>query len=1010
MNTRKLRNMLILLILLLNSSIASGKAVLSLEPNTDIEQDGVHLLAAGNKKVVFSVVTPWKDLQLEQVDTGEKSYLRISIPGWSSITQPGAPALPLLIENIAVPFGVDVEVRVKPGAAHTQVLARDPLPVVSQVLSPLTWMHTADQPMLADLSHKLAEDATIYTGSAIYPGELARVTVDGIFRQQRVLGIAVYPVQYHPQSRELTIYESMTIELVFSGEAAAIQPAPLPESQVFEEIYRQGLLNYESARQWRQPPQAVVLRDSGSLQVAEGSGEFFPIQKGTADELAPWSPPAPAWRVLVRADGFYRLTYSELQAAGLAVDDLDPQTFQLYHLGQETAIQVTGEQDSGFDPDDTLIFYGQALDNKYTQDNVYWLTYGQQPGMRMLVRDGSPGDGQTPTQYLATKHFEQNKYYLSLSPGDEKLERWLWDFIYAPSKPNWTYSFTLSDPVDAPAKVEIGLLGYLQNIINPDHHVQVFVNNTLLDEFWWDDVTWYIDSIDIPQGLLVAGVNTIKVVCVNDTGVGYDIVYVNHVKLEFPNHFSAEKDQLVFTYETPGEWKFQVDGFSTDQVFVYDVTNPFQVSRIEGIASQATVDGYAILFQDELIDSGVYHVESNAKLLPVQAIEPDIASNLQSTTPGADYILITHKAFTQQAQTLVDFRASKRLRSVLVDVQDVYDEFGYGIRSAEAIHEFLAYTYSNWTAPAPAYVVLLGDGNYDPKNYLGYGRESFIPPYLVPVDPWIGETAADNRFVTLAGNDTMPEMMLGRLSVNTPAEAAAFVDKILAFEQNSPEEDWRKAVLTVADNEDTAGDFDQISDDLLNCCLSNPYQPARVYLGVTHASAEDARAAIMAEINAGKLLVNYSGHASTVSWASENLLGVANIPQMQNGEKTPVFLAMTCREGYFHSPNPVNKGMESFAESVTRAEGKGAVASWSPTGLGVASGHDYLNRGFFSAFFFDGARTIGQATLAGKLDLWASGGALDLLDTYLLFGDPAMGFERVYTSKIYMPLVVNAAE
>ena len=76
--------------------------------------------------------------------------------------------------------------------------------------------------------------------------------------------------------------------------------------------------------------------------------------------------------------------------------------------------------------------------------------------------------------------------------------------------------------------------------------------------------------------------------------------------------------------------------------------------------------------------------------------------------------------------------------------------------------------------------------------------------------------------------------------------------------------------------------------------------------------------------------------------------------------------------------------MSSLAEVMTRADGKGAVASWSPTGEGVASGHDYLNRGFFQAVFQDDLRTLGQATMAGKLKLWATGANLYLLNTYLL--------------------------
>jgi hypothetical protein len=89
---------------------------------------------------------------------------------------------------------------------------------------------------------------------------------------------------------------------------------------------------------------------------------------------------------------------------------------------------------------------------------------------------------------------------------------------------------------------------------------------------------------------------------------------------------------------------------------------------------------------------------------------------------------------------------------------------------------------------------------------------------------------------------------------------------------------------------------------------------------------------------------------------------------------------------------------------VTRAEGKGAVASWSPTGLGVVSGHDCLDRGFFQALFQDGLLTLGQATTAGKLNLLASGSNLDLLDTYLLFGDPALHIPGRPTYRSFIPL------
>ena len=61
-----------------------------------------------------------------------------------------------------------------------------------------------------------------------------------------------------------------------------------------------------------------------------------------------------------------------------------------------------------------------------------------------------------------------------------------------------------------------------------------------------------------------------------------------------------------------------------------------------------------------------------------------------------------------------------------------------------------ALTWRTLTPPGrrvPLYVVLVGDGSFDPRQYRADSPPTFIPPYLADVDPWAGETAADNRYV-----------------------------------------------------------------------------------------------------------------------------------------------------------------------------------------------------------------------------------------------------------------------
>lgn len=936
------------------------------------------LLASTETEIAFEVNVPWEQLVVAAAE--DAPYVRLSLPGYAAASQAGAPELPFLVELIGIPLGVTLAVRVEPGAEHTLALTAPVVPAAAQSVqwdpaarraAPLRGLSgSLPQPLSA-----LHEDPEIYGSPDAYPGTLAEVAGTGMLRQQRVAGIALYPVQYRPAAGVLTLYASLRVTVAFAP-ADRVEAVLLPaavESPQYEQVYRASLLNYESARPWRQrvPAQAS----------ASGSGS----------DAAAWSPPVPGWRVKVRADGLYRLTYADLQASGLPVDDLDPATLQLFQLGQEVAVEVAGEADGSFDPGDSLLFYGRALDSKYTWDNVYWLTYGGAAGLRISARDGTPGSAETPASYPALRHMEENVDYITDMPGDEALERFLWDWLYPPSRPSWSHTFSLAAPYvgSGTATLTVAMQGFLSYPVDPDHHAQVYLNGTLVQDAWWDGIAWLIEEVPFDRALLAAGDNTITVAAPNDTGAGADGINLDWAELRFANTFLAEGDELAFTYDVAGDWQFRVEGFSTDQLVVYDVSDPGAPVRIEGVSAVPSGAGYAALFEEAIAGPTGYWVAATGTCRSAEAIEQDTPSDLQAADNGADYVVVTHAAFEEQAGTLAGYRASQGLRAVTVDVQDVYDEFGYGIVGAVPIHDFLAYAYDHWQAPAPSFVVLLGDGHFDPKDHYAIGETSYLPPYLAPVDPWMIETAADNRYVTLAGDDTLPDMMLGRLSVDTGAGAEVLVQKIVDYEQSPPPGTWTEQVLAVADNADGAGDFAAASDALLVGYLPQPYQAHKVYLGVTHPTPEQARAAIQAQVNAGALIVNYIGHAAVTTWAGENLLTTDDVPLLQNGGMLPVMLPMTCWDGYFIFPFPSDWGMDSMAEVVTRAEGRGAVASWSPTGMGISSGHDSLDTGFFQAIFLDGVRSLGEATTAGKLRLWATGSNRDLVDTYQLFGDPA---------------------
>ena len=151
-------------------------------------------------------------------------------------------------------------------------------------------------------------------------------------------------------------------------------------------------------------------------------------------------------RIGVTADGMVRITPSDVATAltGSGVDPaaVNPQTFALSSLGQPVAIRVTGESDGHFDATDRIEFFGQKfrsslaneldrqMEEKYTDERVYWLDIGGTPGPRVVDVAGLPpqGDLTPPTSFPTTVHAEDNRYWAPLwSLNYDTRDTWYWD-------------------------------------------------------------------------------------------------------------------------------------------------------------------------------------------------------------------------------------------------------------------------------------------------------------------------------------------------------------------------------------------------------------------------------------------------------------------------------------------------------------------------------------------------------------------------------------------------------
>lgn len=389
-------------------------------------------------------------------------------------------------------------------------------------------------------------------------------------------------------------------------------------------------------------------------------------------------------------------------------------------------------------------------------------------------------------------------------------------------------------------------------------------------------------------------------------------------------------------------------------------------------------------------------------------------ANRNAAAEGADYLIITHSTFTATAQALAAQREAQGLSSAVVDVSWIYDQYGDGSMDPEAIKSFLSEAYHGWS-PAPLYVLLVGDGSYEEGASSGGLAGSYVPPYMRSVEVGFASylTAADNRYVCVDGDDSLPDMALGRLPVSSVHEAWAVVNKMAAYQTAVGDGIWPSRVVLATDRYDPRNlDFAEMSERR-TAQLDEAHRAFRHYLeGPGDYPTEDAltaREGLLTDWNRGAFLIQYTGHASWQQWAAldqeedgiERLFHLEDLPSLANGPRLPIVLEMTCFTSAFHRPEP------TLDKSLVCLNGHGALATWGPTTLALTDEQELLGEGFYDAVFDQEVARLGLATLFGKLRLLDGDATMSALDTYVLLGDPALPLDYSIEERLelrYLPL------
>lgn len=334
---------------------------------------------------------------------------------------------------------------------------------------------------------------------------------------------------------------------------------------------------------------------------------------------------------------------------------------------------------------------------------------------------------------------------------------------------------------------------------------------------------------------------------------------------------------------------------------------------------------------------------------------------------GTKYVIISHPLFMGEMGEALDRyiqqRESDGWKIKLVNVEEIYEAYGYGIATPESIKSYL----KDARQQGVTHVQLVGAASYDYHDYLGTGAMSMIPSMYAVTNRTIQYTPCDGCLV--ADDTGMPQLAIGRWPVRMIAELDAVVSKTLAWD--SMDQSGTHTALFIADKDDRSLDFGRQMDQSAQKFSDENWQDLTyVYLqdlidekgGNVDEAVEAARTQIAGSLAAGASIISYSGHSSPSQWSREGLLMQGDIVSIDNVDKTTLALPLACFTTYADSPYT-----NTMAYQLVSARVNGAVAVY-----GASMTSTYSANGTAAGKVIDGLlgnKTIGEAVLDAKQEL-----------------------------------------
>lgn len=669
------------------------------------------------------------------------------------------------------------------------------------------------------------------------------------------------------------------------------------------------------------------------------------------------------YKIPIVSDGVYKISFDQMIAAGMNEEDLKGSHFALIHFGDQVPIYTSSEDQ--FTKDDFILFYGKQnrgeLDaylykdpesdqlnpfySLYTDENAYYLVINPSTGNQRIkeIELSFEADNLPPLEKFYMHREERIFKDAHFKPTHNGR-----DFIRYSS---YDTGEGYGSPVENTTFIQFSLDHIYRQGSRPTinaryattastHFVETKIGDLVLDKhihsgYSIRDFSFTFNAEHLSQDLTVE---------VEGLTGDRDRHTIAHMSITYPRTFDFDQAD-VFSFELTASFiprYLEINNFKHDQkpVLLWDVANDqlfkpvVENGIVKVVLPSSTKTRQLVLLNTS--SSGVKDIPNLNKIrIDSQVFNPE------------DFIIITNERLRQSDQGIdwveeyANYRATEvggGHKATIINVDDLYESFGYGING----HSIAVKNYINYLLDSghkPNTVFIIGKG----LEYPSFRQKENNNGRLACFVPTYGAPGGDN-LLTASGFESIPQVPIGRLAVQSAEEIKNYLDKVKSFEApmdytNESELLWRKRVLHLSGG---SADIQELLfgylNDMEDIIRSNYFGGDVFTFRKTTADLLQSSQTneIIERINEGVSLITFFGHAAVGTFD----FSLEDPSRYDNEGKNPIILSLGCHSGNVHT--------ESFglSEDFVLEPGKGAVA------FIASSGTAYINPQYRSGISF----------------------------------------------------------